>query len=85
MRLADSTAAMHSKQPPKARVLAIGASVTPKPIRKNGLSGSGKPCGCGKCFRCLDDAKWERIFREKFVDANYYSTRMPKACSPLNI
>jgi len=30
---------------------------------------SGK---CGTCARCLDNAKWERVFNEKFADPNYY-------------
>src|SRR4051794_13723067 len=29
-------------------------------------------CRCGKCRQCLDDARWERIFNEKFADPNYY-------------
>ena len=41
-------------------------------------------CTCGGCDRCLDDAKWERIFREKFVDANYYAPRLPRAASSLD-
>ena len=30
-------------------------------------------CKCGQCSRCLDDAKWERIFAEKFEDLDYYN------------
>lgn len=30
-------------------------------------------CGCGSCSLCLDNAKWERIFHEKFADESYYS------------
>ena len=29
-------------------------------------------CTCGICQRCLDNARWERIFNEKFADPSYY-------------
>lgn len=32
-------------------------------------------CDCGKCPRCRDNARWERIYREKFADADYYADR----------
>src|ERR1051326_7911518 len=28
-------------------------------------------CKCGQCARCIDNAKWSRVF-EKFVDPAYY-------------
>jgi hypothetical protein len=34
-----------------------------------------KRCSCGSCSSCLDDARWERIFREKFADPEYYTRR----------
>lgn len=40
-------------------------------------------CVCGSCSRCLDNAKWERIFAEKFADPNYYSPRATRLVSPL--
>ena len=30
-------------------------------------------CACGVCRRCLDDARWERIFKERFADPGYYT------------
>ena len=30
-------------------------------------------CKCGQCRQCLEDARWERIFAEKFEDPSYYS------------
>lgn len=30
-------------------------------------------CTCGHCRQCLDNARWERIFVEKFADPNYYT------------
>jgi hypothetical protein len=41
-------------------------------------------CGCGRCRFCLENARWERIYRQKFADPDYY-TRVPVRCeSPLN-
>jgi hypothetical protein len=34
-----------------------------------------KRCHCGVCFRCQEDARWERIFNERFADPDYYSER----------
>jgi hypothetical protein len=34
-----------------------------------------KRCGCGDCPRCLESARWERIFNKKFADPNYYKHR----------
>ena len=36
-------------------------------------------CTCGVCPTCLDNAKWERIYKEKFEDAGYY-THLPGRC-----
>jgi hypothetical protein len=36
---------------------------------------SQQRCTCGECRSCLDNARWERIFAEKFADPNYYSDR----------
>lgn len=30
-------------------------------------------CKCGQCRQCLEDARWERIFAEKFADPTYYT------------
>jgi len=29
-------------------------------------------CQCGRCKWCLDNARWEQIFNEKFADPTYY-------------
>lgn len=36
----------------------------PKPRRRS--------CKCGICNQCVEDARWERIFAEKFEDKDYY-------------
>ncbi len=33
---------------------------------------SRKRCQCGTCNRCVEDARWDRIFHEKFADPTYY-------------
>jgi hypothetical protein len=40
-------------------------------------------CQCGQCRQCLDDARWDRIFAEKFADPNYYTRRGVWGTSPL--
>ena len=42
------------------------------------------PCHCGLCHTCIEYARWERVFNEKFADAQYYvglrlSNRSPLA------
>ena len=36
-------------------------------------SKSRRPCRCGLCYKCRDNARWERIFKEKFADPEYYN------------
>ena len=31
-------------------------------------------CECGRCRWCLDNARWDWIFSEKFNDPNYYGS-----------
>ena len=42
-------------------------------------------CTCGTCARCADNARWERIFREKFADPAYYADRPIRSQSPLHV
>ena len=41
-------------------------------------------CRCGKCTRCLDDARWELIFQQKFADPTYYQSTAPRHRSALS-
>ncbi len=43
----------------------------------------GKRCQCAKCAACLDDARWERIFQQKFADPAYYGKQPPRQGSSL--
>lgn len=38
-----------------------------KPRRASGR------CTCGQCRNCLENARWERIFQEKFANSDYYN------------
>jgi hypothetical protein len=31
-----------------------------------------RPCSCGTCSRCQDNARWNKVFDEKFADPSYY-------------
>ena len=41
-------------------------------------------CLCGACPACKDNQRWERIFREKFADPDYYTRRSITIESPLS-
>jgi hypothetical protein len=41
------------------------------------------PCRCGSCTACVDNARWERVFNEKFADADYYGGLRLSSRSPL--
>lgn len=40
-------------------------------------------CQCGECKWCLDNARWERVFNEKFADPTYYSSAQVRHNSSL--
>jgi len=41
-------------------------------------------CRCGHCRECLENARWERIFTEKFADPTYYTSGpLIRTASPL--
>lgn len=41
-------------------------------------------CHCGACSSCLENARWERIFNEKFADPNYYKPQPVRHTSSLS-
>jgi len=41
-------------------------------------------CTCGVCPRCVDNARWDRNFQEKFADPDYYRERGPRRESTLS-
>jgi hypothetical protein len=50
------------------------------PVRRT----RSRRCTCGKCRTCIDNARWESVFQQKFADPFYYSLRHPKQGSSLN-
>jgi len=73
-----------------AQLMDRAASVRPvrmhRPERRSATPRRGRPrrCTCGKCRICLDNARWEMVFQQKFADPNYYSLHPPRQCSSLN-
>jgi hypothetical protein len=69
-----------------------GGSETSNPVRlRRGAENATQPasrcrtarCKCGTCHQCLEDARWERIFVEKFADPSYYTRQTMRRASPL--
>ena len=52
-----------------------------KPVRAHKIQGC--PRGC-TCRACCDNARWERIFQEKFADPSYYSNPTTRNGSSLS-
>ena len=64
MELADERTILEALRPkPRGRAA--------RPVDSRAVQRADR-CKCGKCRPCLDDARWERIFAEKFADPNYY-------------
>ena len=70
----------------------IAAFGNPTPARRlRGTQNAVRPanknrkvrCTCGRCPQCLDNARWERIFAEKFADPEYYTRCVMHRASPL--
>jgi hypothetical protein len=55
-----------------------GARYAARPARRQRMR-----CNCGHCRQCQDDARWNRIFAEKFADPAYYTRRVIHTASPL--
>jgi hypothetical protein len=47
-------------------------------------AGKSRRCSCGTCRACKENARWERIFAEKFADPAYYSGLAIRHESPLH-
>lgn len=52
--------------------------------RQPGRRSATKHCNCGTCATCQENARWERVFNEKFADPEYYLPRIIKRGSPLS-
>jgi hypothetical protein len=68
-----------------------GGGMATRMVRRRGAQDAARPasggrrtrCRCGRCGQCLDNARWERIFAEKFADPNYYTRHTVHCASPL--
>ena len=40
-------------------------------------------CRNGQCPTCTENARWERIFKEKFADPFYYAPKLARSGSPI--
>jgi hypothetical protein len=68
-----------------------GCGMAAQAGRRRGVQNTARPaggarrvrCRCGGCRQCLDNARWERIFAEKFADPNYYTRCTVRCVSPL--
>ena len=41
-------------------------------------------CQCGKCRNCVENARWERVFNQKFADPDYYKVLATRGGSSLS-
>jgi hypothetical protein len=77
---------------PESIVALMRAQENPAPARRRyGGQEADRPasrgrkmrCRCGRCPQCVDNARWDRIFAEKFADPDYYARRVTWVASPL--
>ena len=58
-------------EPRKAMAPAPRVAPMPQP-QPNRIRRSSGRCHCGQCRNCQENARWERIFQEKFANSDYY-------------
>jgi hypothetical protein len=67
-----------ARRAPSRRTTTIqGKTGYQPPAAKSGL----RRCNCSVCATCLENARWERIFREKFADPEYYRQPLRRGSS----
>jgi len=65
--------------PVPRRMAAVPEKRLLKPRRHSGR------CECGHCRTCQENARWERIFQEKFASSDYYDSEIRiRHASPLS-
>jgi hypothetical protein len=60
---------------PAPRKAAVHAPSRVDPVPQARLTKSRRAsgrCHCGQCRNCQENARWERIFQEKFANSDYY-------------
>ncbi len=70
-------AALEKANLQKSAVVDTHQSAAPGQSRHD-LSSGGRHrhCTCGTCQWCLDNARWDRVFAEKFADPGYYPLKV---------
>ena len=58
--------------PPRKALVPVQHRMDPLPQPPVKARRSSGRCHCGQCRNCLENARWERIFQEKFANADYY-------------
>ena len=79
VELSDSqeiAALLASQQPPPRMPAAQRPRLNTRASRRH--------CQCGACPKCLENARWDRIFNEKFADPNYYKRQPVRHTSSLS-
>lgn len=68
-------------QPQRGSRRRVPTEFTSKPAHVYKSPGCARGC---TCRRCSDNARWERIFQEKFADPDYYSHPITRNGSSLS-
>jgi hypothetical protein len=83
--LSGAVAAEHRQRscqeprPPKS----VKTPPPPGTHRSARSTGRRRLCRCGICKACRENARWERIYNEKFADLGYYNGLRLSNRSPL--
>lgn len=82
MELADPKliAYLSVVQTERKHVARRGTQESIKPVRTLRV----RRCRCGECPRCVENARWDRIFNEKFADPEYYAAKPVRFGSTLD-
>ena len=52
-------------------------------VQSTSRTAAARRCKCGACPTCQENARWEKIFNEKFADPNYYKPKPVRHTSSL--
>lgn len=82
LELADAaTMAQLTESRPRAKAVRLRKQVSAEaPVKRT----KSRRCQCGKCRTCLDNARWELVFQQKFADPYYYALHPPRHESSLS-
>jgi hypothetical protein len=69
---------------PGSRATKPGLARLPAAMKAPARQAGRRQCHCGTCPKCVENARWERIFQERFADPLYYSPRGIRHNSPIN-